>query len=253
MKNKFIRSLLFLVGFLAFGFSTQAQISNGAPTFDIEIVPKCNINGTDTISFYTVELWTVGNSTATVVGNFDAAGTFTIPGGSVTTLGYCGGGTSSGGGGGGGAVTPAADSLDFEVLIGCDTGTSYFDVVSITPGGTMTVIGTFDASGNTYSPTTRSYRPCSATGYQAGFFRRRNITADVSISGVNLISLSICNIGVESASMTVDGILSTILPGQEVRFTGFFDPVTGLYHVGETVSLTDVAGTTLHVFEQRNQ
>ena len=239
--------------FALFSFCAAGQVGNGTPIYDIEVIPKCNIAGTDTVSFYTVQIYTVGNNTPSTVGNFAADGsTFTIPGGSSTTLGYCGGGSSGGGGGGGGSFTPASDTLDFEVLIGCDSGTSYYDVVSVSPSGAINVIGTFDAAAAAYSPATRSYRPCTATGYQAGIFRRRNITTNVSISGTNLISLAVANVGITTASIELDGQTSTILPGQEVTLQQFLDPVTGLFHIAETVTLTP-NGSTLHVFEQRNQ
>lgn len=224
MKNFLFTLLLCCVSLFAFAQGGGAPQS-GVPQYDIEIIEKCHSEGGTLTPFYTVLLYTIGNETPVESNFLGATGAaYTPPVSGKVSLGSCGG---------------DAQTYDFEIIPRCDDGVVFYTILrSISDGTTDSfVFLNIDTNGDAYTPTTTN----PAYGYciGAGGTERTSVTATGTVTGDDLVELTIVNVGMGIGTLTIDGVTTELLPGE--------------YYYDGTVPVTDVGytatGTTFRIVQ----
>jgi len=212
MKNlKFIFILLF--GLLSF-IDGNAQVNNtGQMNPALVTTPICRTasNGEKTQLY---QVYFINNLGATVnMGLLNKNGA-TVAADALATddEGYCvviGGDGSTG--------TTGGSSSDFELIERCDDGVDYFVVVK-TVNDTVSVIGSYDLSGSTYTVVGSSQYsgPCKTFSRSLGTQERYSTTNTTGslTTGTVYLSYSVCNVGLKIGTITVNGTTTDLYPNE---------------------------------------
>lgn len=234
MKRFFELVAMTLILSLACISGLEAQAGNvGAPLVTHDIEPVCD----DGTPAWALVQTVVGESTATVVGYFDAEGNAYTLSGNGVEAGPCTG--SSG-------ATTTIYNATVEKL--CDDGTPFYRIAIFTDGNaTPTTVTDLDidlATAYIVSGTI-SDGPCYTTTVANAV--RYNIDTDGVIIPAGYFSWSFTNVGVTPVNITVGILAIPLLPGETTWFNSFEDPATKQWFSAPSATI-DAAGGTVRAF-----
>jgi len=228
MKNRFclfFTSLIFLISISFSNLSAQGggnvTANTGSWPPDYEIVWKCLDSadvGSNKISFYEVHTFRAGTTTS--IQTFRASGASFTPPAGKQTLGDCAG-----------SATVTIDTLrEIQLLILCDDAGPFIRIIQAgyKPGDANItnpkVLGNYTLAMAAYTPSGAIMsEPCAIVGSNSP--SRFDVSGNLTLPA-NLTSYEIHNPGLIRRTLTINGNVSELWPGESCACRSYFDPIS---------------------------